>query len=217
MPRGGPDATGLDRAESLLALWFPEDPDDLEAVGDACTRWFSQSDAFDAALERDFGDLPELARQGALDSWAGAPRPALARVICLDQLPRNLYRGDARAFAHDAAGLAAARDAIGRGHDRSLHPLMALFFHMPFEHAESLDDQARCIVALEALTESAPEPLRPRFESFIEYARRHHAVIEAFGRFPHRTDVLGRTHTPEERRYLSEGGETFGAGSDAED
>ena len=206
------DLASPERAEALLALWFPADLDDPDAVEAACGAWFGASAELDARLARDFADLPVRATAGELDAWKATPRGALARILCLDQLPRNLHRGDARAFACDAAALEAATEAIESGFDAALHPLQATFLYLPFEHAESLAAQHRCVELFGGLCDRAPDELRARFDGFVDYARRHLAVIETFGRFPHRNAALGRTSTGQEQRYLDGGGETFGGG-----
>ena len=130
-------------------------------------------------------------------------------MIALDQLPRNLFRGTPQAFAYDSAALDLSRWALARKLDKKIHPVEAAFLYLPLEHAEDLALQAECVALFRALAERAPAPLRDRFESFLSYGERHHAVIERFGRFPHRNRILGRSSTPEELRYLKGGGEAF--------
>jgi steroid delta-isomerase-like uncharacterized protein len=131
-------------------------------------------------------------------------------VIALDQLPRNLFRGSARSFAYDGLALEAAEAALGAGFDRELHPLEAGFLYLPFEHAERLDAQQRCVESMEALEARGGPAHRGMLAEWADYARRHRAVIERFGRFPHRNVALGRISTAAERAYLAGGGDTFG-------
>ena len=198
-------------AEDLLACWFGSALENHSAARARVELWFRQDAAFDRQLAERFHDLPERGQRGELDAWADTLRHALARVIALDQLPRNLYRGSPRAYGFDAAALAAASDALGRGHDRALDPLEALFLYLPFEHAEELAMQERSVRLFEALQERAPSGLEPVFAGFTDYARRHYAVVARFGRFPHRNETLGRASTEDERAYLTDGGERFGA------
>ena len=127
----------------------------------------------------------------------------------LDQFPRNLYRGSPRSFAYDSAALDVCRAALARGLDSQLHPLEAVFLYLPLEHAEDLAMQEQCVSLFCRLVARAPAQLSEQFESFAGYAERHHAVIEQFGRFPHRNAALGRQSTPAEISYLRSGGESF--------
>lgn len=198
-------------AEDLHACWFGPA---LETAADARTRvklWFSHDPEFDSLLAERFGDLPQRVLEGEFDRWAHAPRYALARILALDQLPRNIFRNRALAYAFDACALSAAAAAVAAGHDRELQPLEAVFVYLPYEHAEDLNMQIRAIGLFEALRSRAAEDLQQLFAGFVDSAHRHHEVVRRFGRFPHRNDVLGRTSTPEEQAYLSEGGERFGS------
>src|SRR5690606_2765693 len=146
------------------------------------------------------------AAAGEFDAWAAQPESATARILVLDQFPRNLFRGTAEAFAYDHAAQAAARAAVDAGHDAAVHPLMAAFVYLPFEHAENAGLQARSVACYAALEERAPPGLEPLLAGFTDYARRHRAIVERFGRFPYRNAWLGRASTPEEIAYLDSGG-----------
>jgi steroid delta-isomerase-like uncharacterized protein len=196
--------------EELLAFWFGSDLDSPAAVAERGRFWFEGGPAVDRELRRRFADLPDRAASGALDAWAAAPRSALARVLALDQLPRNLHRGSARAFAYDGLALEAAEAALAVGFDRKLHPLEAGFLYLPFEHAERESAQQRSVALFEALEAGAAPALRSVLAEWADYARRHQAVIGRFGRFPHRNAALGRIPTAAERAWLAAGGDTFG-------
>lgn len=157
--------------------------------------WFTQDAAFDSACRAFLADH-EAAASGALGDWAALPGPALARVLLLDQFPRNLFRGTARAYATDAMARDAANDAIARGHDRAGEPALRLFFYLPFEHSEDLADQDRS-VRLFAATGDAND---------LRFAEGHRDIIRRFGRFPHRNAALGRASTAEEATFLASGG-----------
>lgn len=193
-------------ANEILRFWFG---DALAGSEEAIARskiWFNADAQFDAELTRRFGACPERARLGDFDHWAREPESALARILVLDQFPRNVFRGTARAFAYDAAAAAAAVAAVDAGFDARLHPLMAAFMYLPFEHAEDAALQARSVAAFEALERRAPPGLEGLFAGFTDYARRHRRIIERFGRFPHRNPALGRETTPEEQSFLDAGG-----------
>lgn len=198
-------------AAAVLDFWFsdPVDPDNVERRG---KLWFASTRAQDRDLRERFGPLHDRAGQGELESWSAQPRSALALILLLDQFTRNLYRGTASAFGNDAQALALARDGLGRDFDSSLHTVERAFFYMPFQHSEDLEDQHRSVQLFEKLAKSCPAPFRGFAGNFHEYAVLHRDIIERFGRFPHRNDLLGRRSTEAERRYLERGGHRFGQG-----
>ena len=177
------------RAEELVDFW-------LNDVGEK--GWYEQSDALDAQIRDRWLPLWEEARTGALDGWRSAPRSALALLILLDQFPRNMFRGDARAFATDALARRSAKDAILRGFDRRTALPERQFFYMPLEHSELLSEQDRA-VRLMLLNFG-------RDSEMLRHARAHREIIRRFGRFPFRNAVLGRESRPEEVEFLAAGG-----------
>ncbi len=187
---------GLD---AQMGLWFGSDADGPE---DAARR--------DAELARRFGGMAQAAAAGELDEWAATPRGRLALVLLLDQLPRNLHRGTARAFECDAAARRLTVEGLDLGHDRALHPLERLFLFLPLEHSESLADQERCVALFEALEREAPPGFEKAFAGFTRYARAHRDIVARFGRFPHRNRALRRKDTAEEARWLAGDAPTFG-------
>jgi uncharacterized protein (DUF924 family) len=200
-----------DKRDEILAFWFGDACRSPEAHEARAKLWFIQNADFDHEIAARFGDLPERAASGELDPWAGTPRGALALVLVLDQFPRNLYRGSGRAFAFDEKARTVADSALDAGFDQALHPVEARFLYLPFEHAEDLALQDRCVDLMETLVGRAPAGMAAAFELSADFARRHRVVIRRFGRFPHRNAVLGRPSTPEEEAYLRSGGEVFGA------
>lgn len=194
-------AAPLATPEDVLAFWFEDDP------GLFRTRWFQRDDAFDDAIRARFGEAVEPAREGALDGWAETPEGALALAILLDQFPRNLFRGTPQAFASDAhARVMARRAVLERRHDLALHPVQRSFLYLPFEHSEAMDDQALSVALFEGLRDHEGSR-RPG--GVIDYAWRHWAVIQRFGRFPHRNAVLARENTSAEAIYLAQPGAGF--------
>ena len=147
--------------------------------------------------------LYERAAASELSAWATSPSSLLALIIVLDQFPRNMFRGEPRAFATDAQALAAAQGMVDAGWDRGLAPLERMFVYLPFEHAEDAPMQARALELFEGLADL------PAVGDVVEWARRHQAVIARFGRFPHRNAILGRASTPEEIEYLAQPGSSF--------
>jgi uncharacterized protein (DUF924 family) len=192
--------------EDVLRFWLGAPGSDPLANA---ARWFEVDAAFDAEIRARFGGLVERGAGGALDAWRSTARGTLALVILLDQFPRNLHRGSARAFEHDGAALALSLEAQARGLDRELGSVERWFLYLPLMHAEDAALQARCVALFEALAADAPAPLREALAGAADFARRHRAVIDRFGRFPHRNAALGRTTTPEEAAFLEASGGGF--------
>lgn len=157
--------------------------------------WFARNADFDRRFRERFLALHERAARGALSPWAETPEGALALVLLLDQFPRNAFRGTARMYATDAPALVVARAAIAAGHDRALDAAMAMFVYLPFAHAETVADQEMSVTLVARL---GPD--------IVPRAEHHRGIVRRFGRFPHRNRILGRTSTPEEERFLAEGG-----------
>lgn len=198
-------------AAAVLDFWFGDlaDPENVKRRG---KLWFSSSDAQDRTMRERFGELHRRAREGNLDAWTDAPETVLALVILLDQFTRNLYRGTTQAFANDARALELARAGIDRGFDRSMHLVGRAFLYMPFQHSEDPDDQKRSVHLFKALIEDSSAPFKPFAENSWKYAVLHREIIERFGRFPHRNQLLGRDSTEQEKQYLQEDGHRFGQG-----
>lgn len=191
-----------DRARTFLHFWFGQ-PDDAERYHHK-QIWFRSTPEFDAAVREGFLADHELAVAGALSDWEAGAESALALVMLLDQVPRNIFRSTKRAFASDAQALATTRRALARGFDQDVPAAWRLFFYLPFEHSEVLADQERGLALLEALP---PAPGRP---SEAHMSRRHLEIIERFGRFPHRNPILGRESTAAEFAFLDESDWRFG-------
>jgi uncharacterized protein (DUF924 family) len=183
----------------VLEFWFGP----VEIRGKSRAEWFRKDDAFDAEIRRRFLALHAAAALGELERWRAEPRSMLALVIVLDQFSRNLYRGDARAFAQDGHALACAREAIARGDEGGLLPVERQFLYLPFEHSEDLADQDRAVELMQGL--EAFEETR----DLTQWAEKHRVVVRRFGRFPHRNAVLGRASTAEETEFLKQPGSSF--------
>jgi uncharacterized protein (DUF924 family) len=172
--------------------------------GDVVSFWLSQNDkvwftadpGFDAEVTSRFADLVERAKSGALDDWANEPEGALALVILLDQMTRNIYRDSPEMFAADGKALNVAKRAIERGFDQELPKSKRRWLYMPFMHSEDLADQEQSV---ELFT-------RSDIAESVPFAVDHADIIRRFGRFPHRNAILGRQTTPEEAAFLAGGG-----------
>ena len=157
--------------------------------------WFEKDAALDDEIRRRFLGAHEAAAAGKLTDWEQSAEGALALLILLDQFPRNMFRGEARAFATDPLARAVASRAILNGFDGAFPDLRG-FFYLPFEHSENLADQERGIALYKAAGDA----------DGLKWAELHADIIRRFGRFPHRNAVLGRVTTPEEQAFLDGGG-----------
>ncbi len=173
----------------------PEDIVDFWRVAGP-ERWFTRDAAFDGAISARFRSLLAEARAGARDGWAETPAGALGLVIVLDQFSRNIHRGSPLAFAADARALALAWRVVGLGWHHAMPAPSAVWFLLPFEHAEDLDAQNRAVGLFGSLG----------LAEMVWYAKLHRDVIVRFGRFPHRNAILGRRSTAEELAFLAGGG-----------
>lgn len=159
-------------------------------------RWFNKDTAFDDEIHRRFLATHEAAAAGKLSAWEAHAEGTLALMILLDQFPRNMFRGSARAFATDPLAKAITASALIRGFDAQVAPELRTFFYLPFEHAENMADQEHAIALYKAAGDA----------DGLKWAEIHADIIRRFGRFPHRNAVLGRATTPEEQAFLDGGG-----------
>ena len=188
--------------QQVLDFWFGA-PDSAE-FGTQRKAWFVKDAEFDRRIVERFGPTIERALRGELDAWAQTPSGALARILLLDQFTRNAFRDTPRAFAGDPRALTAAARMVGLRHDEELPTFMRGFVYLPYEHAEGLAMQDEAIRLLTRLVAADPAQ-----QSMLDYAHRHRAIIERFGRFPHRNAILGRRSTAEEIEFLRQPGSGF--------
>lgn len=198
-----------ERIEQVIETWFGPGAIPSQQIAD---RWFAKDPAFDDDLRTKLGPLQADAAAGLLDRWRESPRGELALIILLDQLPRNLYRDDRRAFLTDDVALSLARDVVASGRLRELPLIHRVFALMPFQHAETREAQHQGIGEYAALLDEArdkqPESLA-MLQNVLSFAEKHRDIVEKFGRFPHRNGVLGRTSTVEELTFLEQPGSSF--------
>lgn len=180
-------------ATGVLKFWFERER----------TAWFEKSAAFDEEIRRRFLHLYEMGAAGELALWKQTSSDCLALVILLDQFPRNMFRGSAKAFAADPLARDAARTILQYGWDKAMTPDERMFAYLPLEHSESLADQERCLALM---TEIA---VFPETADLPKWAEAHLVIIRRFGRFPHRNAALGRASTPEETEFLKQPGSSF--------
>ncbi len=172
-------------AQDVIAFWREAGP----------KKWFAKDSTFDIAFRDRFALLYSRASRGELEDWRVTPEGALAEIILLDQYPRNSFRDTPWAFATDQLAREATDALIESGHDTQIPEDIRPFAYMPYMHSESLSDQNLCVDLMTALNETN-----------AHHAKEHRKLIERFGRFPHRNEILGRDGTDEEKRFLAEGG-----------
>jgi uncharacterized protein (DUF924 family) len=205
----------MDEARSVREFWFGRAPLTAAAVNNRMRFWFGAADTElgrrrDEHIRARFGRLLECAAVGALAGWADGPRRRLSLIILLDQFPRNMFRGHARAFAYDPQALALTLSGMQAAADAALQAVERLFFYMPLQHAENREAQEESVAAYRRLLAEAPQELHEPFAGALRSAQNHRAIVERFGRFPYRNRVLGRSSTPDEELWLTDGGERFG-------
>jgi len=168
--------------------------------------------ASDQLIKTRFEETVLAASNNELDHWAEAADGLLALILLLDQFPRNIYRGTEQAFAFDELAQQCCHLGLAQGFDQALTPLQRVFFYLPLEHAEDIDDQEHALQLFRALAKQAGKDTPESKSTFDEYAlfcQRHHAVIARFGRFPHRNTILGRDSSAEEIAFLKEPNSSF--------
>lgn len=193
--------------EDVIRFWLGEPGESLLAKAPS---WWKKDADFDREIRERFGAALERASSGQLSEWRASARGRLALVILLDQLSRNVFRGTPRSFAQDALACAVAEQSLAAGDDEILAAVEVGFLLMPFMHAEDLTLQQRCIDGFLRLRDAASdEAVRAHLASCAEYGEKHRAIIERFGRFPHRNAILGRSSTEAERQFLEQPGSSF--------
>ena len=199
----------MDTPDTLHAFWFGTSPQDAEVIARQSALWWQKQPAVDTEIRKRFAPLVERAATGELDSWLGELRGRLALILLTDQFPRNIWREQAAAFAFDVLALRWAKEALVLGLDTRARPIERVFLYLPLEHSENLADQQHAVRLFDALAASVSSELRPAFDGFLDYARRHLEIIERFGRFPHRNAALGRETTAAEADFLRQPGSRF--------
>lgn len=177
-------------AEQVLRFWLDETPAD---------KRFAKDESLDRAIAARFGPMMERVLASHAAQWRDDPRTLLAAIILVDQFPRNVHRGSARAFDGDALARELTGRALARGWDQELGPVERQFLYMPLMHSENIDDQDRAVLLYDALG----------LEDAARFAHLHRDQIARFGRFPGRNAALGRADTPEEAAFLTEPGSHF--------
>lgn len=194
--------------EEIVSFWFPDGPNPGLKEHMDLWVWRMRGGANDEILAK-YSQATARAAEGAFDGWAGTPKGRLALIILLDQFPRTVWAGSAKAYAQDPKALALCLEGLDNGHFDALeNAWYKTMFKMPLEHcecAEHLANLDRAIEIADRLVEEAPEHLKEAYAFAAGQPRKHRAVIAQFGRHSHRNPVLGRASTPEEMAYIEKG------------
>jgi uncharacterized protein (DUF924 family) len=200
----------LNEIEQVLDFWFGACGADGALDPTRQKMWFGDGKKYDVEIRERFGALHRRACRGELDAeWSKIPQGRMALIVLLDQFSRHVHRGAALAFAQDPSAQRLALDGVNGGADRKLIPAQRSFFYLPFEHAEDVELQRLSVRCFEGLARAVAPAHQKDYDSFLDYAQRHLAIIERFGRFPHRNAMLGRASTPEEIEFLKQPGSSF--------
>lgn len=196
--------------EQVLSYWFGT----LDSTGFASEsmkkKWWQGSDETDIEITHQFGESVQSALKQSLEHWRSTAKGQLALIILLDQFTRNIFRGTERAFSGDALALDVCKQGLSEKKDLELATEERVFFYMPLEHSEDIEDQNLCIRLLHGVKKSCNEQNHAALDNYISFAESHKDIIAKFGRFPHRNDALKRTNTVEEQAYLNGDHTRFG-------
>lgn len=196
--------------DTVIEFWFGTHHDGYKVSDAVSKKWWSGGPKLDQQCRDRFGDTHHAAACGELAGWCESPHGRLATILLLDQLSRNIHRKTAAAFAADSEAQRICLEGVEAGHDKQLRPIERAFYYMPLMHSEDLAMHDRAAALFAALAEDVPEAERGMYSSFVKHGEQHRSLIERFGRYPHRNEVLGRQSTPEEITYLEADGARFG-------
>ena len=200
------------RIDDILSFWFKEQSLSAPQIDRRMDIWFGEDAVFDHEVQKEFADDVRRACSGKLDHWADDPRGRLALIILIDQFRRNIHRNSAKAFSMDKLALKLCVEGAMAKKDKGLSPIQKVFFYMPLQHAESRKVQAKSVELFNKLAESVSPTYQATFLTVAQFAELHKDIIDQFGRFPHRNELLGRDNTPEEAEYLAGDSPDFGQG-----
>lgn len=200
----------LPTPEAVLEDWIGAAGEDPAAAAEKNQLWFVKSFATDRYLAETYLPLLGALASGLAHEWVTrGPRARLAAIIVLDQFSRNIFRGHALSFRHDAMALGLVKEGLLQEHDMSLSEAERIFFYLPLEHSERMVDQNLSVSQFARLAREARPAFKTLCDNTLAYAHKHREVIESFGRFPHRNAILKRPNTPDEQAYLAQPGAGF--------
>ena len=198
-------------ADKVLSFWFGDLKDGEVAESEYRKMWWIKDAATDELIKEEFLGVLEAAKGLSTQNLELTPRGSLALIILLDQFSRNIYRDTPGAFSQDELAINIALKGLEMGLDAELRPFERIFYYMPLMHAEDPELQSLSLMCFMNLENEYPEPpeLHDKLKGSREYAEKHARIIERFGRYPHRNEILGREPTAEEKEFLKEPGSSF--------
>jgi uncharacterized protein (DUF924 family) len=191
--------------KEILKYWFGELNENGMPKEQKYDLWFGKSEETDKYLTDEYKDLLESAKRGELDDWKNEPDSLVALIVLLDQFSRNIYRDTSGMFAADSQALELAKLSL----DFEIPTIYKVFTYMPFMHSEDLEEQNRCVELFEDLVDKTDGEAKESVKNNLDYAIQHRDIVEKYGRFPHRNEILGRESTSEELEYLAKPGAGF--------
>lgn len=191
--------------DDVLSFWFDPPAANQADAMQKVQRWFSGGPDMDREVTERFGAAVEKALAGGLDEWTTTSRGRLALVLLLDQFTRNVYRGDPKTYSGDARAQRVTLEAFDRGLDRELPYIERAFLSLPLLHSEDPAHQARVAEIADDLARTAPPEYKQVAAMQAENGRKFRQLLERFGRFPHRNEILGRPSTQAEEAFLLDG------------
>jgi len=195
--------------KEVLNFWFG-DKDSMEEINrEKSALWWSKNETVDNEIQSKYADLVIKVHSDEMSHWCQSAEGTLASIICLDQFPRNIFRDRPESFQYDSKALRFSKILIEEDKDKQLTPLERVFSYLPFEHSENPEDQIISLSLYDELRQVVPCDVKEIFDGFYDFAVRHHAIIERFGRFPHRNVILGRRSTKSELEFLKQPGSSF--------
>jgi len=196
--------------DDVLDFWFGAlDEDGQATLEEKAWLWWGKADETDLLIKSRFGPLVEEIANGLHNDWLATAKGRMAAIIVLDQYPRNIFRGEARAFAYDAQAQQICTEGIEGGVDRNLPLIQRVFFYLPLEHAEEREKQVQSVQMYDQLVAEASDENKETYATYLDYAIRHKVIIDRFGHYPHRNAILERASNPEEVAFLEEPGSSF--------
>lgn len=199
----------IEDINKVLCFWFGTEADQKEIISQQSGLWWCKDANADLDIKERFGELYQSAINDELGDWLNSIKGQLALIIVLDQFSRVINRDSPDAFSQDSKALKIALEGIGKNYDGSLRFIERVFYYMPLEHSENLDNQSQCVALFQKLLFEVPEDLKGGFEGYLQFSEKHKEVIERFRRFPHRNKVLNRISSAEELEFLIQPGSSF--------
>jgi uncharacterized protein (DUF924 family) len=199
----------METPDSVLEFWFGTETDEKLIAEKQGPLWWKKKPEVDRLIKDRFAATTQLAAEGGLTEWLQHRHGRLALILLTDQFPRNMYRDTPQAFDYDHLARQWCRSGLADGSHLQLNAAQRIFFYLPLEHSEFLEDQRQSVGLYTQLVEGLPADKRADFAGYIDYAQRHHDIVRRFGRFPHRNRILGRESTEAELTFLTERGSSF--------